>query len=129
MNDPVIFCPQCQALIWDALSCGTCGWRRSYADLGVGVEAWRTRIPAKIERSPSQMAVVNGTLVCADTHGGLWAMRVARHGALLWEQAHIVLHNSTIGGLAEWGGKVLATYSEASGMPTSNRPCGAYFSI
>ena len=112
MKEPVIFCPQCQTLIWDALACGTCGWRRSYGDLGVGVEAWRTRIPAKIERSPNSLAIVAGTLVCGDNLGRLWALAPQKNGGWLWEKPLRILEDTTISGLATWDKQLVVTCSE-----------------
>ncbi|MBN1922174.1 MAG: hypothetical protein JW892_13070 [Anaerolineae bacterium] len=112
MKEPVIFCPQCQTLIWDALACGTCGWRRSYGDLGVGAEVWRTRIPAKIARTSNSMALVAGALVCCDTLGRLWALAPQENESLLWEKPLRILEDATISGLATWNNQLVVTCSE-----------------
>jgi len=117
MEIPVIFCPQCDRLIWDALICDHCRWRRSYDDLRVGHLCGQGKIRRKIQPGPSSLVAIDDYVVVCDYRGGLWALDIVNNGKYLWPQPVHLLPDTIINGIAAWNRNVVVTVSNGSPGP------------
>jgi outer membrane protein assembly factor BamB len=120
MKIPVIFCPECDHLIWEALECENCRWHRSYDDLGLGELCWERKIDRKIGRGPSSLVAVGDCVVMCNHRGGLIALD-ATDGSRLWSQRKYLLSDTIISGLAVWQDRVLVTLRDTSDPDTPSR--------
>lgn len=79
---PIIFCPQCQALVLNAPRCSSCGrWERpAQVQTERGALAWRRAVADTL---CSGLVLSDNVLFCVDADGKLHALR-ARDGQPVW---------------------------------------------
>jgi outer membrane protein assembly factor BamB/tetratricopeptide (TPR) repeat protein len=65
----IIFCPQCETLVFDEASCENCGWQRPLSDAAPGTILWQTSLTGRLGEPYSQLATANN-LLCVGLETG-----------------------------------------------------------
>ncbi|MDX1524501.1 MAG: PQQ-binding-like beta-propeller repeat protein, partial [Anaerolineae bacterium] len=125
MGLPVLFCPQCNALIYDADQCSNCTWHRPATSGTVGKPAWAVALESAL---PSKLShpVSNGNYVFFPTDSGeivalnaleaepeqaiKWRFRIDSryrcHSVAVWDE-HVVIGSEFAGGFPTPSGELI----------------------